>query len=191
MMQVKLFDFKLPEELIAVRPAIPRDSARLLRINNAVCNNFQVKDLPGLLSKGDVLVLNNTRVIPARLIGWRDSVKIEVTLIRSLGNGLWNALARPGKRLKVGQKIFFSDKFYAQVESRINAEICLRFEVNGNNNLGRKLEKHGYAPIPPYISRSSGPDARDRKDYQTVHASVDGAVAAPTAGLHMTQSLFN
>lgn len=190
-MRVSLFDFQLPEELIASRPAIPRDAARLLSINNNVFNNFQVKDLPELLSKGDVLVLNNTRVIPARLIGWRDSVKLEITLLRSLGKDLWNAFARPGKRIKVGNKIMFSEHFFAHVEDRIGGEITLRFQVAGNNTLGDELKKHGYAPIPPYIPRSNGPDTQDREDYQTIHALVDGAVAAPTAGLHMTQSLFN
>lgn len=191
MMRVDLFDFELPKELVASRPVSPRDSARLLRINKHVCDNYQVKDLPGLLSSGDILVLNNTRVIPARLIGRRDSVKIEVTLIRSLGNGLWRAFARPGKRLRIGQKIYFAEHFYAKVEERMDAEVSLRFQLIGESTLGIELEKYGRAPIPPYISRLSGPDARDKKDYQTIHASVDGAVAAPTAGLHMTRSLFS
>lgn len=190
-MRVELFDFELPEELIASRPVTPRDSARLLKINKNLCDNFEVRDLPGLLSKGDVLVLNNTRVIPARLFGWRDSVRIEVTLLRSLGDGLWSAFARPGKRLKTGNKIIFADDFYAQVEGRINAEVVLRFELKGSNSLRHELEKYGYAPIPPYIPRPSGPDAQDKDDYQTIHASIDGSVAAPTAGLHMTQALFN
>jgi S-adenosylmethionine:tRNA ribosyltransferase-isomerase len=187
-MRVDIFDFTLPPERIAARPATPRDAARLLQVGAGALHDRTVRDLPGLLAPGDVLVLNDTRVLPARLTGRRGEARIEVTLHRVLADGLWNAFARPAKRLKPGQEIVFAVDFSARVEAREGGEVRLRFSRRGAA-LRAALERHGAAPLPPYIRRSGGPDARDRADYQTLHAAKDGAVAAPTAGLHMTAEL--
>ena len=187
-MRVDLFDFSLPSERIAVRPARPRDSARLLQIGaNKLCDRH-VRDLPGLLLPGDVLVLNDTRVVPARLKGKRGEARIEVTLLRLLADGAWNAFARPAKRLKPGDEIIFAAGFSAQVEAREDGEVHLRFALQGDD-LRAALERYGNAPLPPYIPRDDGADARDQQDYQTIYAAHDGAVAAPTAGLHITAEL--
>ena len=192
-MQVDLFDFHLPPQCIAARPAAPRDSARLLHVGQNVgqsgLGDHIVSDLPALLSPGDVLVLNDTRVLPARLTGKRGEARIEVTLHHMVEDGIWDAFARPAKRLKAGQEIIFADGFSADVLSREGAEVRLSFELRGTQ-LRTALERHGVPPLPPYIPRSDGADARDKADYQTVYAARDGAVAAPTAGLHMTPQLF-
>ncbi|MBT5676568.1 MAG: tRNA preQ1(34) S-adenosylmethionine ribosyltransferase-isomerase QueA, partial [Rhodospirillaceae bacterium] len=187
-MRVDLFDFSLPPERIAARPLIPRDSARLLQVEASELHDRRVRDLPALLIPGDILVLNDTRVVPARLKGKRGEARIEITLLRVLGDGLWSAFARPAKRLKPGQEIVFADDFTARVEAREGGEVRLRFAFRGED-LRTALERHGSPPLPPYIPRESGPDAQDRTDYQTIHAAHDGAVAAPTAGLHMTAEL--
>ncbi len=187
-MRVDFFDFSLPPERIAARPATPRDSARLLQVGLSELHDRTVCDLPALLGPGDVLVLNDTRVVPAWLKGRRGEARIEITLHRVLADGLWSAFARPAKRLKPGQEIVFADGFSAQVEAREGGEVRLRFALDGED-LRAALECHGSPPLPPYIPRESGPDAQDRTDYQTIHAAHDGAVAAPTAGLHMTAEL--
>ena len=187
-MRVDLFDFTLPPERIAARPVSPRDSARLLKVAGDDLHDRTVRDLPALLNPGDVLVLNDTRVVPARLTGRRGKAPIEITLHRRLEDGLWSAFARPAKRLKPGQEIVFADDFSARVESRDGGEVRLRFALDGGA-LRNALERHGSPPLPPYIPRDCGPDGRDRADYQTIHAVHDGAVAAPTAGLHMTAEL--
>jgi S-adenosylmethionine:tRNA ribosyltransferase-isomerase len=188
-MRVDLFDFHLPPERIAARPVAPRDSARLLNIGEGGFGDHIVRDLPALLSPGDVLVLNDTRVLPARLRGMRGAARIEVTLHRSLSDGVWDAFARPAKRLKAGQEIRFADGFSAHVAARQGPEVRLEFALRGAQ-LSAALERHGAPPLPPYIPRADGADGRDKADYQTVHAANDGAVAAPTAGLHMTEKLF-
>ncbi|MDP6591150.1 MAG: tRNA preQ1(34) S-adenosylmethionine ribosyltransferase-isomerase QueA [Alphaproteobacteria bacterium] len=188
-MRVDLFDFHLPPERIAARPAVPRDCARLLSVGADGFADHIVRDLPALLLPGDVLVLNDTRVLPARLTGRRGDARIEVTLLSRLADGVWNALARPAKRLKAGQEIIFADGFSACVVAREGAELRLEFTLQGEQ-LRAALERHGVPPLPPYIPRADGADARDKTDYQTVHAANDGAVAAPTAGLHMTEALF-
>ncbi len=189
-MQVDLFDFQLPPECISARPASPRDSARLLHVGQRGLADHIVRDLPSLLLPGDVLVLNDTRVLPARLIGKRGEARIEVTLFHMVEDGVWDAFARPAKRLKVGQEIIFADGFSADVVSREGAEVRLNFGVRGTQ-LRAALEGYGVPPLPPYIPRSDGPDERDKADYQTIYAAKDGAVAAPTAGLHMTPQLFD
>ncbi|MEE8172535.1 MAG: tRNA preQ1(34) S-adenosylmethionine ribosyltransferase-isomerase QueA, partial [Alphaproteobacteria bacterium] len=136
------------------------------------------------------LVLNDTRVLPARLTGRRGEVRIEVTLHRKMADGVWDAFARPAKRLKAGQEIVFADGFSAHVAAREGAEVRLEFSLRGKQ-LRAALERHGVPPLPPYIPRPDGADARDKADYQTLHAAKDGAVAAPTAGLHLTPALFD
>ncbi|MEI7850843.1 MAG: tRNA preQ1(34) S-adenosylmethionine ribosyltransferase-isomerase QueA [Kiritimatiellales bacterium] len=191
-MRVDLFDFDLPQRFIADRPASPRDSARLLDLTGAGFADRIVCDLPELLQPGDLLVGNNTKVIPARLDGLRGEVKIEVTLHMRAGDNAWFAFAKPGKRLKEGSRIDFADGFYADVaEKRDGGEILLRFN-RGGEALFQALEKYGRMPLPPYIQRKRDDEfsASDRENYQTVFAKHEGAVAAPTAGLHFTPELF-
>jgi len=191
-MRTSDFDFDLPRELIAERPARPRDASRLLVVpaGDGAFADRAIRDLPALLSPGDLLVHNDTRVIPARLRGRRGDAAIEVTLHKAEGGGRWRAFARPAKRLKPGQRIAFADDFAASVTEKNEAgEILLDFGV-GDAALLALLERHGEMPLPPYIKRPKGGEAGDRTDYQTVYAAREGAVAAPTAGLHFTPELF-
>jgi S-adenosylmethionine:tRNA ribosyltransferase-isomerase len=188
-MRVDLFDFDLPEELIAQRPAVPRDSARLLDVAPDGLHDRTVRDLPKLLQPDDLLVFNDTKVIPARLLGTRPSGgKVEVLLLREQGDGQWLCFARPTKRLKQGDVLSFP-----QLTARVHAindegSIVLAFDRHGADFLAA-LEKSGAVPLPPYI-RGGIADARDRADYQTMFAEIDGSVAAPTAGLHFTPALM-
>jgi S-adenosylmethionine:tRNA ribosyltransferase-isomerase len=182
------FDYHLPPERIATHPAQPRDSARLLHVADRLAD-LTVRDLPGLLAPGDVLVFNDTRVIPARLTGLRGAVRIEATLHKREGDDSWRAFARPGKRLKPGDTIAFAPDLHATVAAKHEAgDITLRFSVGGAA-LFDALHRHGHMPLPPYIRRE-GPDAADAQDYQTMFATREGAVAAPTAGLHFTPDLL-
>ena len=188
-MRVDLFDFALPQELIAQRPAVPRDSARLLDVAEDGLHDRSVRDLPGLLHPGDLVVFNDSKVIPARLIGKRTTGgKVEVLLLRDTGNGEWLCFARPTKRLKEGDALAF-----AGLEGRVRAiddegSIVVAFDRRGADFLAA-LEKGGAMPLPPYI-RGGVADERDRTDYQTLFARLDGSVAAPTAGLHFTPALM-
>ena len=188
-MRVDAFDFDLPRELIAARPSEPRDAARLLEIGDALADRA-IADLPQLLRPGDIIVFNDTRVIPARLCGTRGAARIEVTLHRDAGGGQWRAFAKGVRRLKAGDRIVFGDGFAADVRQKHEAgEITLGFGCEGAA-FRAALERWGAMPLPPYIKRASGADARDRHDYQTIFARRDGAVAAPTAGLHFTERLL-
>lgn len=189
-MQLSDFDFDLPDRLIAQHPVDPRDSARLLHVpaGDAPFADLGVRDLPMLLQPGDVLVVNDTRVIPARLTGRRGDAKVEVTLHKRLGPSRWAAFARPARRLRPGDEVRFADDFAATVESRDGAQAVLRF-AGGDADLAAGLEKHGVMPLPPYIKRPAAGDTEDRDSYQTVFAARDGAVAAPTASLHFTPRL--
>ena len=183
------FDFDLPESLIAQEPATPRDSARLLVVADRLADRC-VADLPDLLAPGDLLVLNDTRVIPARLRGRRGAASVEITLHRPLDDGRWRAFARPARRLKPGDRIEFAPGFHAEVVERRDAgEITVAPNLTGDD-FRAALREHGAVPLPPYIKRAAGPRASDRERYQTVYARRDGAVAAPTAGLHFTDRLF-
>ena len=190
-MRVDLFDFELPERLIAEHPVEPRDAARLLVVEPGGGLQHRIfRDLPDLLEPGDLLVLNDTRVIPARLLGRKGEGKVEVTLVQPAGAGLWRALARPGRKLAPGTRIDFAEGFCATVAAKGEmGEVTLAFETGGDD-LVTLLERHGAMPLPPYIKRREGPQAQDRQDYQTVYAREAGAVAAPTAGLHFTESLL-
>lgn len=189
------FDFDLPENLIADKAVEPRDHARLMHVNNAAISDHHVYDLPNLLRPNDVLVMNNTKVIPARLYGLRDTVKVEAMLNKEErtenNTGItWSALARPGKRLKVGQTIVFADGFEAEITKKCEGgEIHIHFPLKRTEFLAN-LHKHGHIPLPPYIKRPKGNTEEDRTRYQTVYAAHEGAVAAPTAGLHFTPELF-
>jgi len=193
-MRVDLFDFNLPDELIAQRPVNPRDAARLLDVAPDGLHDRAVRDLPSLLRRGDLLVLNDTKVIPARLRGirggtaGRQDIAVEALLIRDLGGGRWLSFSRPTKRLRPGDGIAFTG-FGATVEAKNeDGSIVLAFDTTGPGFLAA-LEHSGAVPLPPYI-RSGVADAQDRADYQTMFARYDGSVAAPTAGLHFTPELL-
>lgn len=187
-MNVDNFDFELPRELIATAPATPRDSARLLHVGRHGLTDAVVRDLADFLRPGDLLVSNDTKVIPARLTGRRGEAKIEVTLLEPNAAGEWTAFARPAKKLKPGDRVLFGEDFAAEMIARgEGGEVTLRFEQSGDA-LMAALDRFGRMPLPPYIKRDSGED--DRNDYQTLFAARPGAVAAPTAGLHFTPELL-
>jgi S-adenosylmethionine:tRNA ribosyltransferase-isomerase len=203
-MRVDQFDFELPEERIALSPADPRDAARLLVVaaDGALCDRH-VADLPDFLRRGDALVVNDTRVIAARLEGIRvrgEAVAhVEATLVKRLDASRWRALARPAKKLKVGERIRFGETsesmacllgaLDAEVESKgEDGEITLGFAFHGAA-LDEAIDRIGQTPLPPYIASRRSPDAGDRMSYQTIFADEPGAVAAPTAGLHFTSEL--
>ncbi len=191
------FDFELPPQLIAQHPVEPRDAARLLQVHGDGLADRTVRDLPDLLRPGDLLVVNDTRVLPARLLGRRGEAGVEVTLHKAEGPARWRAFARPAKRLKPGDRIVFAgaagetadQAFEAEVLERHEGEVLLAFSRSGPA-LIEALERHGTMPLPPYIKRAGGPDPVDRQSYQTVFARQSGAVAAPTAGLHFTPRLL-
>jgi S-adenosylmethionine:tRNA ribosyltransferase-isomerase len=187
-MKTEDFDFDLPREAIAQQPAIPRDASRLLEVDGSLADR-QIRDLPGLLRAGDILVLNDTRVIPARLRGKRGDAGIEVTLHMRENQDIWRVFARPARRLKPGDSIIFADDFQAEVlEKGDGGEVTLRFSGRATNEA---LEQYGFMPLPPYIDRPKDGETADRQDYQTVYAANAGAVAAPTAGLHFTDALLS
>ncbi|MBW7837274.1 MAG: tRNA preQ1(34) S-adenosylmethionine ribosyltransferase-isomerase QueA [Sphingomonadales bacterium] len=189
-MRVELFDFDLPKERIALRPASPRDAARMLVVGRDELVDGQVSDLPRYLRSGDILVMNDTRVIPARLIGRRGDGKIEVTLHQQVDARTWKAFARPAKKLKVGSQISFADGLAAEVTVKgEGGEVTLSFNRSGAK-LRAALEVAGVMPLPPYIASARAVDDQDRADYQTLYAAREGAVAAPTAGLHFTPHLL-
>lgn len=183
------FDFDLPRELIAQRPMEPREAARLLHVGAGLADR-RIADLPTLLQPGDLLVTNDTKVIPARLTGKRGTTGIEVTLHKVVNGLRWKAFARPARKLHAGDRIDFAEGFSATVEDKgEGGEVTLAFEAGGGDLLGA-LDRHGVMPLPPYINRDRKGDPRDRDDYQTVFARQSGAVAAPTAGLHFTEALL-
>ena len=190
-MKVDTFDFDLPRALIAARPIAPRDAARLLEVGADGVRDRTFRELPGLLRAGDLMVFNDTRVIPARLAGRRGAATVEITLHMAHGGGVWDAFARPARKLAPGDRIDFADDFSARVAARgEGGEVRLDFGCD-DATLSAALARHGAMPLPPYIPREAGrPDKRDAADYQTVYARHDGAVAAPTAGLHFTDALL-
>jgi len=183
--RIEEFDFRLPEALIALRPAVPRDQARLLHVGR-VLEDRSVLDLPQLLRPGDLLVVNDTRVMPVFLVGRRGRASVTVTLHARERPDTWRAFARPARRLRLGDRISFVAGVEAEVAGKEGGEVVLRFGLAGAA-LMEWLERHGAMPLPPYIRRA--PDARDRGDYQTLFAQRPGAIAAPTAGLHFTPRL--
>lgn len=197
-MDVELFNFDLPEARIALRPASPRDSSRLLQVKGGALTDYIARDLADLLRPGDVLVLNETKVLraslsgvrPARAHGGGSDVKIGFNLHKQISGNTWRAFARPAKRLKQGDSVRFSDDLSALVTDKQNGgDIGLEFNLSGEA-LGLTIEQIGEMPLPPYIARQRQVDARDNDDYQTVFAVDKGSVAAPTAGLHFTPELF-
>ena len=190
------YDFALPEDRIALRPARPRSAARLLVCEGEALDDRRVSDLPSILRPGDRLVLNDTRVIPARLSGTRRRdtadgggiARIEATLLEPRADGLWSALVKPLRKVAVGESIRFSDDLTATLEAKgEGGEALLRFHAD---DFGAALNEAGAMPLPPYIAGRRAPDAADREDYQTVWAREEGAVAAPTASLHFDAPLL-
>ena len=195
-MKLSDFDFDLPEGLIATRPARPRSSARLLLAESGAIADRHVSDLPSILRPGDLLVLNDTKVIPARLTGTRArqtgqgevTAKIEITLLEPAADG-WRALAKPLRKLREGEVIRFGAELSAEVVQIGDAELRLRFDATGDA-FDAALQQVGAMPLPPYIAAQRAPDAQDHQDYQTVWAARQGAVAAPTASLHFDADLL-
>lgn len=190
-MKLSDFDFDLPDDLIAQSPARPRDSARLLVVRPDGVEDRGVADLPDLFQPGDLMVVNDTRVIPARLTGRRGAARVEATLLKETAAGRWRAFARPGRRLRVGDRIDFADDFSCVLAEKLEGgEVELAFERTGADFLAA-LHQHGAPPLPPYIKRPDGALDDDADDYQTPFAEKDGAVAAPTASLHFTPELLS
>jgi S-adenosylmethionine:tRNA ribosyltransferase-isomerase len=191
-MQLDDFDFDLPRERIALHPSEPRDAARLLVIRGSgLLEDRHIVDLPALLAPGDLLVFNDTKVIPARLVGQRGDATVDITLCHDLGDGMWRAFAKGARRLRPGDRLTFGEGFEAAVDEKLpEGDLTLRFEVEGSA-FREMLARYGTMPLPPYIKRPRRGDARDRGDYQTIFARAEGAVAAPTAGLHFTPALLD
>jgi S-adenosylmethionine:tRNA ribosyltransferase-isomerase len=196
-MKLSDFDFDLPDELIATRPARPRTSARMLVVQGDDMQDRTVAGLPDVLQAGDRLVLNDTKVIPARLFGLRHrdsaqgkvAAKIEVTLLEPQAGGDWMALVKPLKKLKVGEDVAFSDALSATLIDKPEGTAILRFNLTGDD-FDAALAEAGAMPLPPYIAAKRPADALDKQDYQTVFARHKGAVAAPTASLHFDDDLL-
>jgi S-adenosylmethionine:tRNA ribosyltransferase-isomerase len=195
-MRVDAFDFNLPEELIALRPAVPRDGSRLLVVRpDGMLEHRAARELPQLLRAGDALVVNDSKVIPARLEGRRlargtgEGAKIEVMLHKRVSPSTYLAFARPAKRLRPGDRLELGSGLDAEVVARQGAEAELVFTLEGAA-LDAAITAQGDMPLPPYIAGKRKPDARDRVDYQTVYAENPGSVAAPTAGFHFTPDLL-
>ncbi|MNX11489.1 S-adenosylmethionine:tRNA ribosyltransferase-isomerase [compost metagenome] len=208
------FDFDLPDDCIALRPAEPRDSARLLVVRDGALDDRIIRDLPDFLQPGDALVFNDTRVIPARLSGVRQrpnpvvggpegetlTVEVEATLHHRDAPDVWSAFMKPGKRLKAGDRVRFGREAdgaceLGRLDATVEAKdedglITLRFDLTGPA-LDDAIRDVGVMPLPPYIAAKRPEDDRDRSDYQTVFATYDGSVAAPTAGLHFTPALLD
>ncbi|MCC6518244.1 MAG: tRNA preQ1(34) S-adenosylmethionine ribosyltransferase-isomerase QueA [Tabrizicola sp.] len=191
-MKLSDFDFDLPEDLIATRPAKPRPSARLLLAEGDAISDRRVLDLLDILRPGDRLVLNNTKVLPARLFGTRQRgdalAKIEVTLLEPRPTG-WRALAKPLRKVQPGEVIRFSDRLSATVAEKSETDLVLAFDLTGAD-FDAALAEAGVMPLPPYIAAKRAADDQDRTDYQTVFARHSGAVAAPTASLHFDEDLL-
>ena len=193
-MLVSDFDFDLPAHLIAERPAVPREAARLLHVRDGAIDpgGYMIADLPRLLRAGDLLVFNDTKVIPARLYGRRardPEVKLEALLLKSIGNRRWTVMAKPAKRLKPGDRALFDGGIAATMIERQDDQLVLEFDRD-DGALLLALEEAGAMPLPPYIVAQRRADAQDKADYQTVFAEKAGAIAAPTAGLHFTPALI-
>ena len=192
------FDFDLPDSHIALRPAEPRDSARLLVVKDGMLEDRIVRDLPDFLRPGDALVFNDTRVIPARLSGVRErvgpegqtlTVAVEATLHHRDAPDVWSAFMKPGKRLKAGDRVTFQGLTATVTAKAEDGLVTLRFDLAGPA-LDDAIRAVGVMPLPPYIAARRPEDDRDLSDYQTMFAQLDGSVAAPTAGLHFTPALM-
>ncbi len=185
------FGFDLPRGLIADHPSEPREAARLLSIPaSGAFDDRRIADLPALLRPGDLLIGNDTKVIPARLVGRRGAASVEITLAHDEGGGSWRAFAKGARRLHPGDPLAFAEDFAAIVAEKLaDGSVRLKFDCAGEA-FRTALARHGAMPLPPYLKRARGGDPRDLADYQTIFARAEGAVAAPTAGLHFTPALL-
>lgn len=198
-MDIDIFDFELDKELIAKKAASPRDTSKLLDLSvDEVISDRHFYDLPDLLNEGDVLVFNNTKVIPAKLFATRGNAEVEITLYRPVDSINWWSFIKNSKRLKIGDKITFysseissenSDFFASVIEKKDDEGVLLRFECSPED-VQINLQKYGSMPLPPYIKRDKLESLDDEKSYQTIYAKHEGAVAAPTAGLHFTDEVM-
>lgn len=197
-MRLSDFDFTLPPDRIALHPVEPRDAARLLHVRKEGLSDRFVRDLPQILKPGDVLVSNDTKVIPAQLEGRRKEARIEITLLTpdkgsdetGIGRVRWWAFARPGKKLKIGDRVDFAADFTAEIVTKAeDGQVLLDFGADPAS-FTEQLAQYGWMPLPPYIRKSRAVERRDDQDYQTIFAEREGAVAAPTAGLHFTPALL-
>lgn len=191
-MQISDYEFELPEELIAQKPLEKRENSRMLVVKRSENNwrDAHFYDFPSFLHEGDVLVLNNTKVFPARLLGETETgAKIEIFLVEETEHQIWETLARPAKRLKIGKKIVFNENLSAEViEKSDEGRVFLRFYADGI--FDEIIDRIGKTPLPPYIKRDGSKTDEDRERYQTVFAKQRGAIAAPTAGLHFTPQIL-
>ena len=187
------FEFEIPEKLIAQNPSKTRDACKLMIVDKKTgdIQHKKFSDITPFFNKGDVLVLNNTKVFPARLYATKDKsdAKVEVFLLRELENDLWEAMVKPARKVRIGNKLIFNKNISCDViDNTVSGGRVLRFEYNVDS-LYPFIDKQGLSPLPPYIKRESTP--QDKKNYQTVYASERGSVAAPTAGLHFSEKLLN
>jgi len=190
-MKLSDFDYILPPERIAAEPAEPRDAARLLDMRDGKLADRLVSDLPSCIDPGDLLIVNNTKVLPARLIGKRGEATISITLHQRVSDNRWKCFARPAKKLRLGDLVIFGENFTAEVDDiGADGERGLSFSHAGDD-LEYMLNMHGTMPLPPYIPRPDGVRQDDADHYQTMFAERTGAVAAPTAGLHFTPGLLD
>lgn len=191
-MLISEFDYDLPEELIAQKPLEKRENSRMLVVNRAeeTFSDEHFFNFPKFVQKGDVVVLNNTKVFPARLFGETETgAKVEIFLVREVENQIWETLARPAKRLKIGRKIVFNENLSAEVlEKSADGKVFIKFKASGD--FAAILDEIGKTPLPPYIKREKNSIDQDRERYQTVFAQKRGAIAAPTAGLHFTPEIL-
>src|SRR5262249_57832159 len=205
-MKTDLFDFELPSDRIALRPAVPRDAARLLVVTPGGTRGLadgKIKDLPGLLRRGDCLVVNDSKVIAARLVGRRigrgsTEPAIEATLHKRIDGSHWRAFVKPAKKLNIGDTVRFGSEgkvcFLGELDAQVahkdeGGDITLSFSFHGPI-LDQAIAERGVMPLPPYIASRRAPDVHDRADYQTLFAREEGSVAAPTAGLHFTERIL-
>lgn len=191
-MKISNFDYQLPDELIAQEPLDERQASRMMVVNRAhgAIEDRMFADLPGLLTAGDLLVVNNTKVFSARLLGKSETgANVEIFLVREIEDLVWESLARPARRLPPGKRIYFDRDLSAHVIDRVpNGKLVIRFDATGR--FEDVLERIGKTPLPPYIKRSDGTLEQDRTRYQTVYAKERGSIAAPTAGLHFTDNVI-
>ncbi|MFL6373187.1 MAG: tRNA preQ1(34) S-adenosylmethionine ribosyltransferase-isomerase QueA [Pyrinomonadaceae bacterium] len=191
-MLISEFDYELPDELIAQEPLAERSASRMLVVDRRAgeFSDHAFSEFPSFLRKGDLLVLNNTRVFPARLIGKSETgARVELFLIGERGDGTWETLARPARRLRPGKRVIFGDGLRAEVLGKTeDGHVTVRFDADGS--VDEVIDQLGQTPLPPYLKREHGSDT-DRERYQTVYAKERGAIAAPTAGLHFTAQVLD
>lgn len=187
-LKISDFDFDLPQNLIANKPSFPRDESKMIISNQQIISESQSKNLDQFLNEGDVLILNDSKVLKAKIIGYnQNGAKININLHQEKSDAIWQAFAKPAKRLKIGEKFSISDDFYAIIKDKNqDGIVTLDFNIKGSDFF-KKLDQYGQMPLPPYIKEE---DKNSEENYQTIYANKLGSVAAPTAGLHFTENLL-